>query len=155
MESTNENIKRIDPAVFQAVTLDDISRNLRILVDETNNNKSVLDNILNEQISERDEGEYLRKVGTSTTSFTILDVNGILGHCIKGYSFKNDGANTIYLAHNIAGNTLDDSIEITEARFESIYGKEEFKINYNRKKIRNMYFKTDTGDSNYRLTLLW
>ena len=132
-----------------------ISKNLEILVNETYNIKKILNNILKEQIDEGDKGEYLRKIDTATAKLTPIDIKGILGHCVKGYSLKNDGANTIYIAHNIAGSGIDDGIDVGDARFESVYSKEEFKINYNRKKIRNIYFKTTAGNSAYRLTLVW
>lgn len=165
-QQTEQPKKIIDPSVFMAVTLDDISRNLKGLNEVTkhliglneitNKNNEILSDILKEQIDERDEGEYLRKDDIATNiKFTIIDIKGTLGRCVKGYSFKNDGLNTIYLAHNIGGNVLDVDIDINSTRFESIHSKEEFKISYNRNKIRNIYFKTLVGNSDYRLTLVW
>ena len=165
-KQTEQPKKIIDPSVFMAVTLDDISRNLKGLSDiskhlinlteVTNKNNEILDNILKEQINERDEGEYLRRDGTATTIYTIIDIVGLLSHNVKGYIIKNDGANIIYMGHNVVtGSSLDPDIEVSTSRFSTILRNEELKFQFNRRKIRNIYIRSDTGTSDYRLWITW
>ncbi len=78
----------------------------------------------------------------------------MLGSYVKGYTFKNDGINNIYILHNTTSDVLSSDINITE-RFSEVLPNEELKIQYNRKKIRNISVVTTTGTSDYRLWLYW
>jgi len=148
--------KIIEPGVFLVGTLDDISRKLSELLISNGSIEKLNKAILKELTDEADEGEYLRREATANpNTFDILDFIAILGFPVKGYFIKNDGANTILHGHNITNLSIDSNINTADARFFSIYTTEESRIGYNRNKIKNIYLKSVTGNSAYRVKAVW
>lgn len=147
----------IDPAVAIFTALDDLSRNISELVALTQKNQELLTDILNELEAQDDDGEYLFRQDTATTvlSANIIDMLAIQGFPAKSYILKNDGANTIFVGHNITPSSIDSNIQTASARFYPVLAGEEIRILYNRKKVRNIYIRTAAGVSAYRLWLLW
>lgn len=139
---------KIKPDIFVATTLDEISRKLGILVDT--NSK-----VLKELVDERDEGEYLRREGTVTTTMTTFDILGILGFPVRGYEIHNDGVNTIIFAHNLTPSLIDPTVDTNNTRFSTLLVGDNIRFIYNRKIVRNIYLKANTGTSDFRLWLLW
>lgn len=111
--------------------------------------------ILKEMVDERDEGEYLRRTDTATTAFTIIDVVGILGFPVKGWEIHNDGNNTILFAHNLMPTAMNMDIDVNNTRFSPLLGGDNIAFRFNRRTIRNIYIRTETGTSDYRLWLVW
>lgn len=151
-----------DEAIF--ITLDDISRTLGKLLKtqielskKESKNQELLSSILKELQDEADEGEYMFVSGTATTdtSANITDLLAIMGHPVKGYIIKNDGANTIQVGHNITPSSVDSNVQTAAARFYPIFVRESHKEMFNRKVINNIYIRTASGTSAYRLWLLW
>lgn len=151
-----------DKAIF--VTLDDISRNFKKLLKTqaellktASENQELLSSILKELRDEADEGEYMFVSGTATTdpSLNITDLLATLGFPVKGYTIKNDGANTLEVGHNITRSSIDSNVQTASARFYPVIAGERHKEMFNRKVIRNVYIRTNVGTSAYRLWLLW
>ncbi|MDO9355634.1 MAG: hypothetical protein Q7T55_18180, partial [Solirubrobacteraceae bacterium] len=119
--------------------------------------QKLLSSILKELQDEADEGEYLFRQGTASTTLAdnIIDVIAITGFPVRGYIIKNDGANTIQVGHNITPSSIDSNIQTAAARFYPIFVGEDHKEMFNRKVINNIYIRTSTGTSPYRLWLLW
>lgn len=138
----------VKPNIFIATTMDEISRKLGILVDT--NNK-----ILKELTDERDQGEYLRREGTASTTLTTFDILGILGFPVKGYEIHNDGDNNILFAHNLTPSLIDPNIDTSNVRFSTLLVSDNIRFVYNRKIVRNIYLITTTGTSDFRLWLIW
>jgi hypothetical protein len=113
--------------------------------------------IFNKLSEHDDDGDYLFQQGTATTDLSqnIIDLLGLLGYPIKGYVLKNDGTNTIEIGHNITPSIIDSNIQTVAGKFYPLFAHEEHKEMFNRKVIRNIYMRTDTGSSAYRLWLLW
>lgn len=107
----------------------------------------ILNNILQEQKDEADEGEYRKEDGTATTTLTKIDIEQLLGHYVKGYTIINDGLNDIYISHNQPNTSLDVSPKVKP--------DEKTTFTYNRNKIKIIYLNTLSGTSDYRLTLVW
>jgi len=147
----------IDPQVATFITLDDISHKLADLITITKSNGNILKSVLTELQDEADEGEYMFVLGTATTvlSTNITDLLANLGHPVKGYIIKNDGANTIQVGHNITRSSIDSNIQTGSARFYPVFVTESHKKMFNRKVIRNVYIRTAAGTSAYRMWLLW
>lgn len=164
----------IDADKFMAMTLDDISLKLDMLVglfiknqqtlssllDYTIKNEKRLTVIQEEMLAEADNGQFVRTSGTVTTSrFVIIDTNASPGHMVKGYTVKNDGPNTIFVAHNAAvSSELDvDIIDVTSntSRFEEVLPNEDIKFIFNRRTIRNVHILASGGDSQFRAWLAW
>ena len=147
----------IDHQVATFITLDDISHKLADLITITSSNGNILKSVLNELQDEADEGEYFFVSGTATTdpSANITDLLAILGHPVKGYIVKNDGANTIQVGHNITQSSIDSNVQTASARFYPVFAGEQHKEMFNRRVIRNVYIRTAVGTSAYRLWLLW
>lgn len=156
----------IDPFAFQALTLDAISVNLaksagiheesqKILAE----NQKLLASILQELRNDADEGEFLAQHGTViTTDFTIIETEIAPNHPVKGYSIKNDGPGTIFVAHNISKAGLQPDIDnLTSAlsRFWEVRLNEEITFSFNRRKILNVAIIAATVDSDYRAWLSW
>jgi hypothetical protein len=119
--------------------------------------QNTLSAILKELSDYNDGGDYLIQQGTATTDLSqnIIDLLGLLGYPIKGYVIKNDGANTIEIGHNITPSVIDSNLQTVTGKFYPLFAHEEHKEMFNRKVIRNIYMRTDTGSSAYRLWLLW
>lgn len=149
--------KIIEPGTFTVVTLDDISRKLSELLILNGSVEKLNKAILKELKDADDEGEYLFVSGTATTdlSLNITDLLGIIGHPVKGYIIKNDGANIIQVGHNITASSIDSNVQTGSARFYPVFVGESHKEMFNRKVIRNVYIRTTVGTSAYRLWLLW
>lgn len=164
----------IDADKFMAMTLDDISlkldtltdlfiknqQTLSLLLDYTIKNEKRLAVIQEEMLAEADSGEFLRANGTvTTTQFVIIDTMVAPGHMVKGYTVKNDGPNTIFVAHNAAvSSELDaDIIDVTSntSRFEEILSNEDIKFIFNRRRIRNIHILAQGGNSQFRAWLTW
>lgn len=164
----------INPEVFLAVTMDDISlkfnklidlsimnqKTLSSLLDYTVKNEKRLEIIQNQLLEEADEGQFLRTSGTvTTTRFTIIDTNVAPGHMVKGYIVKNDGPNNIFVAHNAAISSQVDAdiVDVTGSvsRFEIVEPNEDIKFTFNRKKIRNVHILASGGNSQFRAWLVW
>lgn len=139
---------KIKPDIFIATTLDEISRKLGMIVDT--NSK-----LLKELVDERDEGEYLRREGTASTTMTTFDILGILGFPVKGYEIHNDGNNNIVFAHNLTLSLTLSNVDTSNVRFSTLLVGDNIRFIYNRKIVRNIYLKTNTGTSDFRLWLLW
>ena len=164
----------IDADKFMAMTLDDISikldtlasllvknqQTLSSLLDYTIKNENRLAIIEGEMLAEADAGEFLRTNGTVTTAqFVIIDTNIAPGHKVKGYTVKNDGPNTIYVAHNAAVSSEVDAdiIDATTdvSRFEEVLANEDVKFIFNRRRIRNVHILASGGNSTFRAWLTW
>lgn len=154
----------IEPDASIYVTLDDISQKFSKLLktqDEVlktaSRNHELFSSILKQLKDEADEGEYSFVSGTASTdtSANITDLLAILGHPVKGYIIKNDGANTIQVGHNITRSSIDSNVQTASARFYPVFTGEQHKEMFNRKVIRNVYIRTASGTSAYRMWLLW
>lgn len=172
MSGVLEKDKIIKADIFVATTLDDISRKLsnlsnihndfsnlaHITSDLVHVNKEILDRnnkILKELTDERDEGEYLRREETASTTLTTYDIIGILGFPVKGYEIHNDGNNTILFAHNLTLSLIDPNVDTSNTRFSSLLSGDNIRFIYNRKIVRNIYLVTSLGTSAFRLWLIW
>ncbi len=172
MPRKQENI--IDPQMATFVTLDDISIKLNKLIDLSIMNQKTLSSLLdytvkNEKrleviqdqiVEEADNGQYLRTSGTVTTDrFVIIDTNVAPGHMVKSYTVKNDGPNTIFVAHNAAiSSEVDvDTIDVSTltSRFDEVLPNEDIKFVYNRRTISNVYILASGGNSQFRSWLTW
>lgn len=148
--------KTIDPGVFLAGTLDDISRKLSELIISNASIEKLNKNILKELTDEADAGELFKKEGTANTdTFDIFDFLAILGFPIKGFMIRNNGANNIIYGHNITQSSIDPTIQVSDARFITLEPNEKIKFSYNRKRINNIYLKSEGGTSDYRLEAVW
>lgn len=164
----------IDADKFMAMTLDDISLKLDKLADLFIKNQHTLSSLLDytiknekrlaviqeEMLAEADSGEFLRRVGTATTTrFVIVDTNVAPGHLVKGYTIINDGSNNIYVGHNMAiSSEVDvDIIDVTSdtSRFAQVLPGEDIKFIFNRRRIRNVHILASGGDSTFRIWLTW
>lgn len=171
-EKGPENI--INPEVFMAITIDDISlkfnklielsiknqKTLSSILEHTIKNEMRLDVIQDQLLAEADNGQFLRTSGTvTTTEFTIIDTNISPGHMVKGYTVKNDGPNNIFVAHNVAiSSDVDaDIIDVTTltSRFDEVLPNEDIKFVYNRRTIRNVHILASGGNSQFRCWLVW
>lgn len=156
----------IDPFAFQALTLDAISVNLaksagiheesqKILVE----NQKVFAAILQELKDDADDGEFLAQHGTViATDFTIIETEIAPNHPVKGYSIKNDGPGTIFVAHNISKAGLQpdiDNLASAVSRFWEVRINEEITFSFNRRKILNVAMIAATVDSDFRAWLSW
>lgn len=152
-----------EPDITTIVLLDDIAQlllDLRTITQANslslNRHETILKSILKEKQDEADKGEYIRREATANpVTFDILDFLAILGSPVKGYFIKNDGANTILHGHNITNLSIDSNINTADARFSSLLATEESRIGYNRNKIKNIYLKSVTGNSAYRVKAVW
>ncbi len=173
--SQDNNIPTIiDADKFMAMTLDDISlkldklsyllvenqKTLSSLLDYTIKNEKRLSVIQEEMLAEADSGEFLRMVGTvTTTQFIIIDTNASPGHLVKGYTVINDGPNNIYVGHNMAiSSEVDvDIIDVTSStsRFAQVLPGEDIKFVFNRRRIRNVHILASGGNSTFRSWLTW
>ena len=119
----------------------------------------LLNNILNEQKAEADEGEVLRLSGTATTTtFTIVNTITDPRHPVKAFEFINDGNNSVYVGFNVVQSSEGaDTTDVTNdlPRFDLVKTTETLKYSYNRRKIRNIYLLSQNGNSAYRLKLIW
>ena len=150
--------KTIDPGVFLAGTLDDISRKLSELLIFNESIEKLNKSILKELIDEDDEGEYMFVQGTATTDISqnITDLIGMMGHPVKGYIIINDDTvNTLEAGHNITPSSIDSNVQTASARFYPLFNGEEHKEMFNRRVIRNVYLRTTVGTAPYRMWLLW
>lgn len=154
----------IEPDTAIYVALDDVSQKFSKLLKTqadvlktASRNQELLSSILKELKNEIDEGEYMFVSGTASTdlSANITDLLGTLQHAVKGYIIKNDGANTIQVGHNITFSSIDSNVQTASARFYPVLAGEQHKEMFNRKVIRNVYIRTSSGTSAYRLWLLW
>lgn len=172
IEKGPENI--INPEVFMAITIDDISLKFNKLIELSIKNQNTLSSILEHTIenekrlgviqdqllAEADNGQFLRTSGTvTTTSFTIIDTNVAPGHMVKGYTVKNDGPNNIFVGHNVAiSSDVDaDIVDVTTltSRFDEILPNEDIKFIYNRRTIRNVHILASGNNSQFRCWLVW
>ncbi len=174
-DSRQENTPTIiDADKFMAMTLDDISLKLDKLISLYIKNQQILSSLLDytiknekrlavieeEILAEADSGEFLRRTGTvTTTQFVIIDTNVAPGHLVRGYTVINDGANIIYVGHNMAiSSELDaDIIDVTSdtARFAQVLPGEDIKFIFNRQRIRNVHILSVGGNSTFRAWLTW
>lgn len=116
----------------------------------------LLTDILAELRADADECEYVRQNGSANpATFDIIDVVGLLGHAVKGYTIKNDGAANLFTGHNLTPGSIDPNLDVNGVRFSSIFAGENRDFKFNRKKIRNIYIKSSAGNVAYRLWLLW
>lgn len=116
----------------------------------------LLADILAELRADADECEYIRQNGTANAiDFDIFDIIGLLGHPVKGYTIKNDGAANLFVGHNMTPNSIDPILDVNTTRFSTIFAGENRDFKFNRDKIRNVYIKSASGNVAYRLWLLW
>ena len=151
----DEKKEIVDPSTASYVQLDDIVCSLDDIVKLLTKNQEALNIIKKETLDDRDEGEYIRVEDTATTNYFIVDLLERLGFPVRGYEIKNDGINAIVVGHNITPSSLDPTIQPADARFNTIYQNEDIKFTYNRKKINNVYLRTLTGTSDFRLKFVW
>lgn len=161
--------KIVKPDVFIATTLDDISRKLTQLLGDYQANKeqnkrlieintemaNTDSKMLKEMLDEKDEGEYMRRTDTATTSFTIIDVVGTLSFPVKGWEIHNDGSEVILFAYNLMPVAMNMDIDINNTRFSRLLAGDNISFRFNRRTIRNIYLRTESGTSDYRLWLVW
>lgn len=163
----------VDPTVFMALTLDDLSLKFSKLIDLFVKNQNTLDSLLqytikNEKrlasietqlLEEADEAARLLLSGTVlTTQFTILDTDIDPGHPVKGYRVHNDGPNNLYITHNAALSSVGpDIIDVTSTNtiFELLQVNEVAEDSYNRQKIKNIYLLASGGNTSFRAKLVW
>lgn len=131
----------------------DDSKVLQALLEQN----KLLGAILKELQDQDDMGEYMFVSGSATTDLSqnITDLLGMMGHPVKGYVIKNDGANTIEAGHNITTSSIDSNVQTGSARFYPLFAGEQHREMFNRNVIRNVYLRTTAGASAYRLWLLW
>ena len=151
----DEKKEIVEPSTAAYVQLDDISCSLADIVRLLTKNQESLNILTKEVLDDRDEGEYLRREDTATTTYTIYDLLSIIEHPVKGYEIKNDGTNPIRVGHNITPGSIDPSIQPADARFNTIFQNEDIKFTYNRRKINNVYVRTTTGTSDFRIKFIW
>lgn len=92
--------------------------------------EQLLASILEELKADADECEYYRVNGSANpTTFDIIDFLGLLGHPVKGYTIKNDGAASLLIGHNMTPGSIDPNLDVNSTRFSSIFAGEnrEFK----------------------------
>jgi len=148
--------KIIEPGVFLAMTLDDISRKLSELLISNGSLEMLNKAILKELKDGADEGEYFRQDATAnTTTFDTIDFLAIFGFPVRGFMIRNDGANNILYGHNITRSSIDPTVQTIDARFIVLEPHEKIKFAYNRKRINNIYLKSVGGNSDYRLEAVW
>lgn len=176
VEYKNNDIQNIiDANKFIAITMNDISFKLSKLIDISIKNEKILSTLLDytvkneerlkviqgELVAEADSGEFLRVNGTvTTTQFTIIDTDTSPGYAVKGYTIKNDGPNTIFVAHNAAiSSGVDvDPVDVTTSaisKFEQVLSNEDIKFVFNRRKVRNIHLLAQGGNSQFRAWLVW
>ena len=174
IEQKDDTQNIIDADKFMAITLDDISFKLSQLTDLFIKNQNTLESLLeytikNEQrlsvieeqlLAEADNGQYVRTSGVVTTNrFIIIDTDMAPGHMVKGYTVKNDGPNTIFVAHNAAVTSeLDvDIMDVTSntSRFQEVLPNEDVKFIFNRRTILNVHILAQGGNSNFRAWITW
>lgn len=140
--SSQLDIKKIENNVssdqYTILILQDISKKLSKLL-------GLEGKIYAELLSEADEGEYLIFEKTATTNVDILFMRDLLGHYAKGYTLKNNGAVDIQVGHN----------SDLSKRYSTVSSTSEASFSFNRKKIKSIYVKTNSGTSSYTLTLIW
>ncbi len=120
----------IDPATFNAITLDDIRRTMV--------------GVLTELRNEADKGEKWFYDGTATPTLKVYDFSKDPPyHAVKGYIIHNDGTNTIEFTHNRNDN------------FDTLKPNESIPISYNRGAITKFFLRSVGGNSAYRLWFLW
>lgn len=126
---------------------------LQALLDQN----KLLHAILKELQDSDDMGEYMFVSDNASLDLSknIIDLLGTMGHPVKGYILKNDGANTIEAGHNITTSSIDSNVQTASARFYPVFPGEQHKEMFNRNVIRNVYIRTAAGTSAYRLWLLW
>lgn len=164
----------IEADKFMAMTMDDISlkldklitlsiinqKTLSSLLEYTIDNGKRLTSILEELAAGADEAGVVRQDGTVTTKrFIIIDTMNAPGHMVKGYTVRNDGPNTIFVAHNAAfSSELDaDITDVTssDSRFEKVLPNEDIKFSFNRNNILNIHILAQDGNSDFRVWLVW
>lgn len=138
-EKITEPIKEtLSSDQLQIELLKDISKKLSKLL-------GIDGKIYSELNSEADEGEYLVLEKTANTTEDIIFMKDFVGHYIKGYTLKNNGNVDIQIGHN----------SDLSKRYSSVSSVSEVSFSFNRKKVRSIYVKTNSGTSNYTLTLMW
>jgi hypothetical protein len=132
--------KRISGDKLIIILLDDINKRL-------SKQTELLGKIYGELSSEADEGEYLVLNKTATDDVEILYMKKFVGHYVKGYTLENTGVIDIYIGHNV-----DKS-----KQYSVVSGGDNVSFSFNRKKIRSIYIKTDSGagTSTYKLLISW
>lgn len=123
---------------LEIALLNDISKKLSKLL-------GITGKLLAESLNEADSGEYLVLEKTATTDVEIYYMKDLTGHYVKGYSLENTGTTEISVGHN-----ADKS-----QRYTSIPAGGITSFSFNRKNIRSIYIKTDSGTSTYKLTISW
>ena len=161
-QTTSSSPKQIvDPLVFQASTLDDISVKLSKLISQSELNRKYLNAILKEQRDEADEGQELTQDGNVlSTEFTFVDIGQLRqGLRVKGFELANDGIdNAIYFAWNTTRAGLEPSLDDPTSsltKFRLLQPDDSIKIIFNRRVISNISLLGQGGSSTYRLWMVW
>jgi len=129
------------------------------LITSIEKNQDTQAKILNELKAEADDGEVMRLSGTvNTTAFTIINTITDPGHPVKAFELTNDGQNSIYVGYNVVlSGEGADIIDVNNdlSRFDLVANRESIRYRFNRNKIRNIYLLSSSGNSTYRLKLIW
>lgn len=135
---TNKTTETLSSDQLLIALLGDISKKLSKML-------SIQGKILGELLDSADSGEYFIFEKTATTTTDIVYMKDLLGHYARGYTLKNNGLVDIQVGHNV---------DISK-RYTTVSPTSEVSFSFNRKKIRSIYTKTDSGTSTYTLTLIW
>jgi hypothetical protein len=154
------------PQALIALSLDDIAVSLNQLIKlETENQKllsnsyTLLADILTELRENQDEGGYLPFNGTVlTTEPTFIDTITSPEHKVKGFEFKNDGPNSVYVGFNVTKAGIQPVVEdviSNLSRYNEIKSGEPLRFVFNQRKIENIAFLAIGGSSTYRGWIVW
>jgi hypothetical protein len=157
----------INPATFQAVTLDDISVKLSKLINLENRRLDLetrrleVDNaILKELQDQRDYGQELPQNGTVlSTEFTFIDIGQLRqGLRFKSFDLANDDTtNGIYFAWNTTQAGLEPSLDDVTSpltKFRILNAGDSIKIVHRNDVIQNVSLLGQGGSAVFRLWLL-
>lgn len=151
----------INPATFQAITLDDISVKLSKLLDLEIVRLDVENKILKELGDRRDEGKELTQDGTvSSTDFTFIDLGQLRqGLRVKSFELANDDiTNGIYFGWNTTEAGLQPSLDNPTSlltKFRILNAGDTIKIIFNNRVIENIALLGQGGDARFRLWAVW
>lgn len=150
----------INPATFQAITLDDISIKLSKLLDLESRRLEVDNAILKELQDQRDYGQELPQDGTVlSTEFTFIDI-GQLRQGLKFKSFElvnDDTTNGIYFAWNTTKAGLEPSLDDVTSpltKFRILNAGDSIKIVHRNDVIENIALLGQGGSAVFRLWFL-
>lgn len=161
LKQTFQPKQRINPATFQAITLDDISVKLSKLIDLETRRLDLETKILKELEDQGDEGKELTENGTVlSTDFTFIDLGQLRqGLRVKSFELVNDDTtNGIYFAWNTTKAGLQPSLDDPASsltKFRILNPGDTIKIIFNKNVIQNIALLGQGGDAVFRLWMVW